>query len=154
MPSRRLAAVLSSELERYQLKSGEWGYLNSTQTSIEATCLAALALIGSYPQSCKSAMACFGNQQIENGAWTVVLPATLSRIERGDARGVEGDALLALAQWLDVPAEHLTEKPKITARATATTSTSDMIELHLRADPHLNPKTAKALATMFRIAYE
>ncbi|MGH9344239.1 MAG: hypothetical protein ACRD19_10810 [Terriglobia bacterium] len=33
-------------------------------------------------------------------------------------------------------------------------STPQIIELHLRADPRLNPKTAKALASMFRIAYE
>jgi transcriptional regulator with XRE-family HTH domain len=83
---------------------------------------------------------------------------TLSRIERGEAKGVEAETLLALTQWLKVPAEqlrekHLSETRETTGRATLA-STPDIIELHLRADPNLNPKTAKALATMFRIAYE
>jgi transcriptional regulator with XRE-family HTH domain len=79
--------------------------------------------------------------------------ATLSRIERGETKSVEAETLLAVAQWLNVPAEQLSAKPKIATSGTAP-STPEIIELHLRADPHLNPKTAKALASMFRIAYE
>lgn len=83
--------------------------------------------------------------------------ATLSRIERGEIRSVEGDTLLALAKWLKLPADHL-EKPKTQPASSrvssATPSTPDVIELHLRADPKLRPATAKALAEMFRIAYE
>jgi transcriptional regulator with XRE-family HTH domain len=84
--------------------------------------------------------------------------ATLSRIERGEARGVEAETLLALAKWLDLPADHLGENPRLPALPSgiqaSSASTPDVIELHLRADPKLNPDTAKALATMFRIAYE
>jgi len=84
--------------------------------------------------------------------------ATLSRIERGEARGVEGETLLALAKWLDLPADHLSENPRLPSRPagiqSSSASTPDVIELHLRADPKLSPTTAKALATMFRIAYD
>jgi transcriptional regulator with XRE-family HTH domain len=84
--------------------------------------------------------------------------ATLSRIERGEARGVDGETLLALAKWLDLPADHLSGKPRMPSLPpgvqSSSASTPDVIELHLRADPKLNSKTAKALATMFRIAYE
>jgi len=83
--------------------------------------------------------------------------ATLSRIERGEASGVKGDTLLALAKWLRMPADHL-EKPNFQVGSSGAgsprVSTPDVIELHLRADPKLNPRTAKALAEMFRIAYE
>src|SRR6202044_4148927 len=62
--------------------------------------------------------------------------ATLSRIERGEARGVDAETLLALAQWLGLPAEQLRENPQITGNAhSAARSTPDVIELHLRADP-------------------
>ena len=83
--------------------------------------------------------------------------ATLSRIERGETRGVEGDTLLALAKWLKLPPDHL-QKPRLQPTssrvASPAPSTPDVIELHLRADPNLKPATAKALAEMFRIAYE
>jgi|SRR5690242_5433441 hypothetical protein len=64
---------LSSELNRRQLKSGGWSYLSSTRTSIEATCPAALALIGGNPQTCESAMRCFKNMQLRQGAWPAFL---------------------------------------------------------------------------------
>jgi transcriptional regulator with XRE-family HTH domain len=84
--------------------------------------------------------------------------ATLSRIERCEAGGVEAETLLALAKWLDLPAEHLREHARLPSPPSGVqspfASTPDVIELHLRADPKLNSKTAKALATMFRIAYE
>lgn len=67
-------SLLSSELNRRQLKSGGWSYLCTTQTSIEVTCLAALSLIGSYPRTCRSAMACLEKQQMEEGAWPAFLP--------------------------------------------------------------------------------
>ena len=93
----------------------------------------------------------------EVAAEVAVSIATLSRIERGEASGVKGDTLLALAKWLKLPADHL-EKPNVQAGSSGTASprpsTPDVIELHLRADPKLNPRTAKALAEMFRIAYE
>jgi transcriptional regulator with XRE-family HTH domain len=94
-------------------------------------------------------------QQVANDVKVSV--ATLSRIERGEARGVDGETLLALAKWLDLPADHLSEKPKLPSLpggASSPSSTPDVIELHLRADPKLSSQTAKALATMFRIAYE
>ena len=83
--------------------------------------------------------------------------ATISRIERGEANGVKGDTLLGLAKWLNLPPGHL-EKPNVQAASAGTASpiasTPDVIELHLRADPKLSPRTAKALSEMFRIAYE
>ena len=81
--------------------------------------------------------------------------ATLSRIERNETRGVDAETLLAIAKWLNLPADQLSERPKMPSIAGAQpTSTPDVIELHLRADPKLSPKTARALAAMFRIAYE
>lgn len=86
---------------------------------------------------------------------TGVSVPTLSRIERREVRrDVKGETLLALAHWLDLPAEQLRENPRVKSAETSNKSTPDVIELHLRADPKLNSKTAKALATMFRIAYE
>ena len=83
--------------------------------------------------------------------------ATLSRIERNETRGVGAETLLAIAKWLDLPADQLSERPKsppLPGTQSKPASTPDVIELHLRADPKLSPKTARALAAMFRIAYE
>ena len=72
---------------------------------------------------------------------------TLSRIERGDAKGLLSETLITLSDWLGQPI-------KLWRKGDSKQSTPDVIELHLRADKNLDKKTAEALATLFRIAYE
>ena len=80
---------------------------------------------------------------------------TLSRIERGEAIEIESKTLLKLATWAKQPleifqAQRTTEPPKAIPKGA---STPDVVELYLRADKRLNPKTADLLAKMFRAAY-
>jgi transcriptional regulator with XRE-family HTH domain len=87
---------------------------------------------------------------------TEVSIATLSRIERGEAKGVDSPTLMALSKWIGVDAkEFLTrpevELPKLPPRKQGT---PDVVELHLRADRNLDRQTAITLAKMFRAAYE
>jgi transcriptional regulator with XRE-family HTH domain len=72
---------------------------------------------------------------------------TLSRVERGAAKGLQGETLLALSGWVGTSA-------KLWKRAGTVDSTPDVVELHLRADRNLDHKTADALAHLFRAAYE
>ena len=78
---------------------------------------------------------------------TGVSVPTLSRIERGDAKGIQGETLITLAGWIGTSA-------KLWKRADAVDSTPDVVELHLRADKNLDRKTADALAQLFRAAYD
>ena len=73
--------------------------------------------------------------------------ATLSRIERGEATGLKSDTLLNLAEWMEISLETFSDKPSVEK------STPDVVELHLRADKHLNPQTAESLANLFRTVY-
>lgn len=85
-------------------------------------------------------------------------PSTLSRLERGVSSSLpDADTLAKLANWLDVSVgfllleqdqdkEHDEDGPELT--------TPEVVEVHLRADKRLSPKTAEALATMFRLLYE
>jgi transcriptional regulator with XRE-family HTH domain len=80
---------------------------------------------------------------------------TLSRVERGEATEIESKTLLNLAAWAKQPleifqAQRTTEPPKTIPKGA---STPDVVELYLRADKRLNPKTAELLAKMFRAAY-
>jgi transcriptional regulator with XRE-family HTH domain len=72
---------------------------------------------------------------------------TLSRIERGDAKGLLGETLITLTNWMGTSA-------KLWRKADAVDSTPDIVELHLRADKNLDRKTADALAQLFRVAYD
>ena len=73
---------------------------------------------------------------------------TLSRVERGDAKGLQGHTLITLTNWVGASA-------KLWGKAAAAVdNTPDFVELHLRADKHLDEQTAKALAHLFRTAYE
>jgi len=81
---------------------------------------------------------------------TGVSVATLSRIERKEAKGIESGTLLAITEWMGVPVEELIERPMVHD----TRNTPDVVELHLRADRNLDKQTATALAKMFRAAYE
>lgn len=81
--------------------------------------------------------------------------ASLSRIERGGSHGVDAKTLLALCDWMGISVEMFKEKPRtegLLSKKAATTP--DAVELHLRADRKLDRKTADALATLFRTAYE
>jgi transcriptional regulator with XRE-family HTH domain len=94
---------------------------------------------------------------------TGVSASTLSRIENGI--GTPDAATLGrLAAWLGMPLERLMSGallPKDAQDAAAepviyfpTESTPSIVEAHLRADPNLKPETAKALAELFRVAYQ
>lgn len=96
----------------------------------------------------------------EVAATTGVSPSTLSRIENGV--GTPDSATLArMAQWLGVPLERLMSGSLLAAAEESqkqvvyftTESTPSIVEAHLRADKNLKPETAKALAELFRVAY-
>jgi|SRR4051794_4541293 transcriptional regulator with XRE-family HTH domain len=78
---------------------------------------------------------------------TGVSVPTLSRIERGDAKGLLGETLITLSNWIGTSA-------KFWKKADAVDSIPDVVELHLRADKNLDKKTAEALAQLFRAAYD
>lgn len=79
---------------------------------------------------------------------TAISAATLSRFESG--KGNPDMATLdKLADWLQ-----LERADVFRAAGNAPVDTMGAVEVHLRADPKLDPKTAKALAEGFRIMYE
>jgi transcriptional regulator with XRE-family HTH domain len=80
--------------------------------------------------------------------------ATLSRIERGNAKSVDGPTLLALAKWIGATAQEFLERPDVPTGRVPEQTTPDVVELHLRADKRLDKRTAMALAKMFRAAYD
>ena len=88
-----------------------------------------------------------------------VSASTLSRVEQGKLPDLE--TFLRLCQWLDVsPKRFMLDDD--TARDVShrlqdedeQPSTLEVVTAHLRADRTLDPETAKALATMIRLAYE
>lgn len=86
---------------------------------------------------------------------TEISIATLSRIERGDAKSVDSPTLLALAKWIGADASEFVERPDLeTGKVAEQHTTPDVVELHLRADKNLDKRTAIALAKMFRAAYD
>ncbi len=87
---------------------------------------------------------------------TEISIATLSRIERGDAKSVDSPTLLALAKWMGADASEFVERPDLEIGKVVAErhTTPDVVELHLRADKNLDKPTAIALAKMFRAAYE
>ena len=79
---------------------------------------------------------------------------TLSRVERGEAKELESKTLLALSSWAGINlALFQTEPALLTSQAQKNMATPDVVELHLRADKNLDPKTAELLVKMFRAAY-
>jgi transcriptional regulator with XRE-family HTH domain len=86
---------------------------------------------------------------------TKVSVPTLSRIERGESRELESKTLFALSSWAGLNLDLFQSSPSARKRsAQADIPTPDVVELHLRADKNLNPKTAELLVRMFRAAYE
>jgi transcriptional regulator with XRE-family HTH domain len=86
---------------------------------------------------------------------TKISIATLSRIELGEAKGLEGRALITLANWANLPLALFESGPSVAPSKgyPKAVSTPDAVELHLRADKNLKPRTAELLAKMFRAAY-
>lgn len=86
-----------------------------------------------------------------------VSSSTLSRLERGVASSLpDAETLSKLANWLNVSVSFLLleEQDKDSEENAPKPTTPEIVEVHLRADKHLSPKTAEALATMFRLLYE
>jgi len=82
---------------------------------------------------------------------------TLSRVERGDAKEIESKTLFVLSDWAKLPLE-LFQDQAVPAKRIGSVrkdiATPDAVELHLRADKNLHPKTAELLVKMFRAAYK
>jgi len=74
---------------------------------------------------------------------------TLSRVERGEAKEIERRTLFVLASWAELNLDVF--KDNAVAQES---STLDQVEIFLRADRNLEPKTADLLVKMFRAAYE
>jgi len=85
-----------------------------------------------------------------------VSPSTLSRLERGGATSLpDADTLTKLASWLGTTVSALlSEKDDALSPKQPALSTPEVVEVHLRADKRLSPKTADALARMFQILYD
>ncbi len=87
---------------------------------------------------------------------TQVSASTLSRIENGT--GVPDTPTLArLAKWLSIPFERIVASGSSNGSAIIyypQESIPDIVEAHLRADRNLTPERARALAELFRVAYD
>jgi transcriptional regulator with XRE-family HTH domain len=82
-------------------------------------------------------------------------PSTMSRLERGISTSLPDETLKKLASWLRVPVDTLIfEKVRRHSNREPELSTAEAVEVHLRADKKLSPKTAEALAQMFRMLYD
>lgn len=86
--------------------------------------------------------------------------STLSRIEQGKMPDL--DTFMRLCDWLEVTPEQFfeTDGEENVVQSDAqgpilspTMSTTEAIEVHLRADRELDPETAEALANMVKAAY-
>jgi transcriptional regulator with XRE-family HTH domain len=80
--------------------------------------------------------------------------STLSRVEQGKIPDL--GTFLRLCHWLGVsPEQFVSESLRNDSQSPEpTVSTQEMIVAHLRADRTLDPRTAEALSTMIRLAYE
>jgi len=88
-------------------------------------------------------------------AETGISVATLSRIERGACKTLKSDTLVILADWMGTEVAMLKKEPQpVVNKGKTLDHTPDIVELHLRADKHLDRKTATALANLFRSVYE
>jgi transcriptional regulator with XRE-family HTH domain len=79
---------------------------------------------------------------------TGISAATLSRFE-GRKGNPDIETLSKLIDWLE-----LDRGDVFGASASTPRDTPEAVEVHLRADPKLDPKTAQALGEGFRIMYE
>src|SRR5215831_16972876 len=76
--------------------------------------------------------------------------ATLSRLERGlSATLPDATTLSKLAQWLGISMSELLQDKQARSKSSSPEITlPEYVEVHLRADKNLSPKTADALAKM------
>jgi len=83
-------------------------------------------------------------------------PSTLSRLERGVSSSLpDADTLTKLAAWLNVPVGRLlSDEEREGSQENPELTTPEVVEVNLRADKRLAPKTAEALARMFKMLYE
>jgi transcriptional regulator with XRE-family HTH domain len=79
---------------------------------------------------------------------TGISPATLSRFESKKGNP-DIETLSRLVDWLELDRSDVFAAP-----AAVPADTPGVVEVHLRADPKLDPRTAQALAEGFRIMYE
>ncbi len=79
---------------------------------------------------------------------TDISAATLSRFESRKGNP-DLETLSKLIDWLELDRGDVFGAPSLVPR-----DTPQAVEVHLRADPKLDPKTAQALAEGFRIMYE
>src|ERR1700722_4301531 len=87
---------------------------------------------------------------------TGVSVATISRVERGGSKEIDAGTLVSLCKWMGVRSEEFRPgaAPPKPPGGKAAASTPEAVELYLRADKNLEPRTAALLAEMFRAAYE
>lgn len=89
---------------------------------------------------------------------TKVSASTLSRIENGTGKP-DADHIAVLTKWLDMPVERVLSVKSDDQEKSPVIFFQDepipnIVEAHLRADPNLDPETAKALGELFRVAYK
>ncbi len=75
-----------------------------------------------------------------------VSPSTLSRVERGAQPDLE--TVNKLIDWLELDRNAVFHSAPTNAK-----DTTKQVEVLLRADKNLDPRTAKALASIFKTAY-
>lgn len=85
-----------------------------------------------------------------------VSPSTLSRLERGISQSLpDTETLTKVANWLGVSLEDIiTQNKSNSTFDESDLSTTEAIEVYLRADKNLTPETAKALSDMFKMIYK
>lgn len=77
-----------------------------------------------------------------------VSPSTFTRL--GQGKGTDVNTFVTLAGWLGVPTEHFISGEA----APAEDETLEAISSYLRADRNLKPRSAQAIETVLRAAYE
>ena len=88
------------------------------------------------------------NLSLREAADTIGVSApTLQRVEAGQAPNTA--SLLRIAEWLQVSLDDLIRKKA----AGGGKGTVAQIEVHLRADPHLDPQAAQAIAEAVQKLY-
>jgi transcriptional regulator with XRE-family HTH domain len=76
-----------------------------------------------------------------------VAPSTLTRLSQGSRP--DGDTFVTLTRWLGLSAERFIEGDDLPEEQTV-----EVIATYLRADKSLKPKTARAIESVLRAAYE
>ena len=78
-----------------------------------------------------------------------VSASTLSRVEQGKLPDL--DTFVRICRWLGEPPERFVYEP---GELSIESKTPDIVAAHLHADRTLDPKTAEALVTMIRLAFD